>query len=145
MNNEVKKIDDKTSRQNFIEAIEMGLNGYTHLSKCGCGNFCLTTDNCRENGKLGGKPIMKPVAFVRSLPSDKRPYIILLAMGKSYVNQKGDVCVGYDPGYAYIFQVYKDEKGSIMLAECGYDKSDEVAKYAENNNYWGDKSTENSR
>lgn len=143
MKNELNKMDDKTSIKNFKEAVEMGMNGYKNISTCD--DFYLTSDICKDNGKLGGKPIMSPYAFVRRLPSDNYPYIILISKGKSYKNPKGDAFETYETGYGFIFRVFKDERGALMLAEANVEKSKEIIEYTKNNNYWIGYHSENSR
>lgn len=143
MKNELNKMDDKTSLENFKEAIEMGMSGYKNISSCG--DFYLTSDICKDNGKLGGKPVMSPYAFVRKLPSDEGSYIIVISKGKSYKNPKGDVFDTYEAGYGFVFRVIKNERGGIMLAEANVEKAKEIIEYTKENHYWKGYGPENSR
>lgn len=142
MKDETKKMDDKTSIANFKKAIQLGLQGYIHL-KNRCENFYLTTDVCKENGALGGMPIMQPYAFVRNLPETGSPYLIVIAKGKAYKDPSE--VDAYAPGYAYIFKVFKNATGKVMVSECNGHEAEKVIQYMENNNYWNEGSKENSR
>lgn len=142
MSNEQNKLDDKTSIANFNRAMELGFRGYVNLD-VRCKDIILTTDVCRENGKLGGMPVMKPYAFVRNLPETGYPYIILISKGKMYNDPNEPVF--YKPGYAYVFRICKNQKGAYSLVDCGTTETQKVIDYTEENDYWSADSKENSR